>query len=97
MAKMLTVGRAELASAMSNAGVLGMLTALTQPTPDDLRREIDRCRTMTDKPFGVNLTILPSVSPPSAMPCRPSGWAWTSSRSTDSSVPVIRVRMIFRV
>jgi len=58
------VGRAELASAVSNAGGLGILTALTQPTPDDLRREIDRCRTMTDKPFGVNLTILPSVNPP---------------------------------
>jgi len=61
---MMWVGRAELASAVSNAGGLGMLTALTQPTPDDLRREIDRCRAMTDKPFGVNLTILPSVSPP---------------------------------
>jgi len=58
------VGRAELAAAVSNAGGLGILTALTQPTPDDLRREIDRCRAMTDKPFGVNLTILPSVSPP---------------------------------
>jgi nitronate monooxygenase len=58
------VGRAELASAVSNAGGLGLLTALTQPTPDDLRREIDRCRTMTDKPFGVNLTILPTMSPP---------------------------------
>jgi nitronate monooxygenase len=53
-----------MASAVSNAGGLGMLTALTQPTPDDLRREIDRCRSMTDKPFGVNLTILPSVKPP---------------------------------
>ena len=61
---MMWVGRAELASAVSNAGGLGVLTALTQPTPDDLRREIDRCRSMTDKPFGVNLTILPSVSPP---------------------------------
>ncbi len=61
---MMWVGRAELASAVSNAGGLGILTALTQPTPDDLRREIDRCRAMTDKPFGVNLTILPSVSPP---------------------------------
>ncbi len=58
------VGRAELAAAVSNAGGLGLLTALTQPTPDDLRREIDRCRAMTDKPFGVNLTILPSVTPP---------------------------------
>jgi len=61
---MMWVGRAELAAAVSNAGGLGILTALTQPTPDDLRREIDRCRSLTDKPFGVNLTILPSVSPP---------------------------------
>ncbi|WP_274389318.1 NAD(P)H-dependent flavin oxidoreductase [Paraburkholderia tagetis] len=61
---MMWVGRATLASAVSNAGGLGILTALTQPTPDDLRREIDRCRSMTDKPFGVNLTILPSVNPP---------------------------------
>ncbi|HKX78912.1 MAG TPA: nitronate monooxygenase family protein [Novosphingobium sp.] len=61
---MMWVGRAELAAAVSNAGGLGILTALTQPTPDDLRREIDRCRSMTDRPFGVNLTILPSVTPP---------------------------------
>ena len=58
------VGTAELASAVSNAGGLGILTALTQPTPEDLRREIERCRTMTDKPFAVNLTILPSITPP---------------------------------
>lgn len=61
---MMWVGRAELAAAVSNAGGLGILTGLTQPTPDDLRREIERCRSMTDKPFGVNLTILPSVTPP---------------------------------
>ncbi len=61
---MMWVGRAELAAAVSNAGGLGILTALTQPSPDDLRKEIDRCRSMTDKPFGVNLTILPSVNPP---------------------------------
>jgi len=61
---MMWVGRAELAAAVSNAGGLGIVTALTQPTPDDLRREIERCRAMTDKPFGVNLTILPSVKPP---------------------------------
>lgn len=61
---MMWVGRAELAAAVSNAGGLGILTALTQPTPDDLRHEIERCRALTDKPFGVNLTILPSVSPP---------------------------------
>jgi len=61
---MMWVGRAELAAAVSNAGGLGILTALTQPTPEDLRHEIDRCRRLTDKPFGVNLTILPSVKPP---------------------------------
>ena len=61
---MMWVGRAELAAAVSNAGGLGILTALTQPTPQTLRLEIERCRSMTHKPFGVNLTILPSVSPP---------------------------------
>lgn len=58
------VGRAALASAVSNAGGLGLLTALTQPTPEDLAREIERCRAMTDQPFGVNLTILPTRTPP---------------------------------
>lgn len=58
------VGLAELASAVSNAGGLGILSALTQPTPDDLRREIERMRSLTAKPFGVNLTILPSINPP---------------------------------
>src|SRR5512145_3359434 len=58
------VGTAELASAVSNAGGLGILTALTQPTPDDLVKEIARCRGMTDRPFGVNLTILPTIKPP---------------------------------
>ena len=58
------VGRAELASAVSNAGALGVLTALTQPTPQMLRQEIQRCRSMTDRPFAVNLTILPTLSPP---------------------------------
>ena len=57
------VGRAELASAVSNAGALGILTGLTQPTPEDLRKEIKRCREMTDQPFGVNLTILPTLVP----------------------------------
>jgi len=61
---MMWVGRAELTAAVSNAGGLGILTGLTQPTPDALRAEIDRCRTMTDKPFAVNLTILPSINPP---------------------------------
>jgi nitronate monooxygenase len=58
------VGTAEMASAVSNAGGLGLITALTQPTPEDLRKEIRKCRTMTTKPFGVNLTLLPSISPP---------------------------------
>jgi len=58
------VGVAELVSAVSNAGALGVLTALTQPTPEALTKEIARCRTMTDQPFGVNLTILPTITPP---------------------------------
>ena len=58
------VGRAELAAAVSNAGGLGILTALTQPDPDSLRAEIRRCREMTTAPFGVNLTILPAANPP---------------------------------
>src|SRR5712671_865317 len=57
------VGRAELVSAVANAGALGFLTGLTQPTPADLAKEIARTRTMTDKPFGVNLTILPTIKP----------------------------------
>ena len=61
---MMWVGRAELAAAVSEAGGLGMITALTQPTPADLVNEIERARTLTDKPFGVNLTILPSINPP---------------------------------
>src|SRR5690606_860137 len=58
------VGRAELVSAVANAGALGFLTALTQPTPEELAKEIQRCKDMTDKPFGVNLTILPTITPP---------------------------------
>jgi NAD(P)H-dependent flavin oxidoreductase YrpB (nitropropane dioxygenase family) len=58
------VGRAPLVAAVANAGGLGFITALTQPTPDDLRAEIRRCRELTDKPFGVNLTILPAITPP---------------------------------
>ena len=57
------VGLAELASAVSNAGALGTITALTQPTPEDLLKEINRCGEMTDKPFAVNLTILPTIKP----------------------------------
>lgn len=57
------VGTAELVSAVAEAGALGMLTALTQPTPEALSAEIARTREMTDQPFGVNLTILPSIKP----------------------------------
>jgi len=58
------VGYAEMAAAVSNAGGLGIITGLTQRTPELLANEIARCREMTDKPFGVNLTFLPSVVPP---------------------------------
>jgi NADH:quinone reductase (non-electrogenic) len=58
------VGRAELASAVSNAGGLGTLTGLTQPTPEALVREIKRCNSMTDAPFAVNMTIFPAITPP---------------------------------
>jgi len=61
---MMWVGTADLASAVSNAGGFGIVTALNQPTPEALTEEIARCRELTDKPFGVNLTILPSISPP---------------------------------
>ncbi|TFG89114.1 MAG: nitronate monooxygenase [Gemmatimonadales bacterium] len=61
---MMWVGTADLAAAVSNAGGLGIITALTQPTPQALAAEIARCRTLTSKPFGVNLTILPAIKPP---------------------------------
>ncbi len=58
------VGLAEMAAAVSNAGGLGIITGLTQGTPEKLAAEIARCQAMTDKPFGVNLTFLPAVTPP---------------------------------
>ncbi|WP_439373571.1 NAD(P)H-dependent flavin oxidoreductase [Bradyrhizobium sp. PMVTL-01] len=58
------VGFAEMAAAVSNAGGLGIITGLTQKTPELLAKEIARCRDMTDKPFGVNLTFLPTLSAP---------------------------------
>ena len=58
------VGLAELAAAVSNAGGLGIITGLTQGTPAKLAAEIGRCQEMTDKPFGVNMTFLPSLTPP---------------------------------
>jgi NAD(P)H-dependent flavin oxidoreductase YrpB (nitropropane dioxygenase family) len=61
---MMWVGTADLAAAVSNAGGLGVVTSLTFPTPEALVKEIARCRDLTDKPFGVNVTILPSITPP---------------------------------
>ncbi len=58
------VGRAELAAAVSNAGGIGTITALTQPSAAALREEIERCRALTDKPFAVNVTMLPAITPP---------------------------------
>ena len=58
------VGLAEMAAAVSNAGGLGIITGLTQGTPEKLEKEIARCKEMTDKPFGVNMTFLPAVTPP---------------------------------
>lgn len=58
------IGTGALAAAVSNAGGLGTITALTFPTPDDLRAQIDICRDQTDKPFAVNITTLPSINPP---------------------------------
>jgi nitronate monooxygenase len=58
------VGLAEMAAAVSNAGGLGIITGLTQRTPEKLAAEIARCRALTDKPFGMNLTFLPAITPP---------------------------------
>jgi NAD(P)H-dependent flavin oxidoreductase YrpB (nitropropane dioxygenase family) len=60
---MTTVGRAELAAAVSNAGALGMVTALTTGSPENLELEIAKTRELTDRPFGINLTILPTINP----------------------------------
>src|SRR5689334_24775017 len=58
------VGRAELVAGVANAGGVGFITALTQPTPADLANEIAEFRDLTDLPYGVNLTILPTINPP---------------------------------
>lgn len=58
------IARSELAAAVANAGGIGFMTALTFPDPEGLRAEIRKCREMTDKPFGVNLTFLPTMRPP---------------------------------
>jgi nitronate monooxygenase len=61
---MMYVSTADLSAVVSDAGALGIMTALTQPSPEALTKEIARCRSMTDKPFGVNLTFLPGLNPP---------------------------------
>ncbi|WP_072383475.1 nitronate monooxygenase family protein [Novosphingobium sp. NDB2Meth1] len=61
---MMNVGFAEMASAVSNAGGLGIITALSQPSPEALRNEIERTRSMTSKPFGVNMTVFPTINSP---------------------------------
>jgi NADH:quinone reductase (non-electrogenic) len=58
------VAYAELAAAVSNAGGLGIINALTQPNPEALRQEIRKTRTLTKNPFGVNITLLPALNPP---------------------------------
>lgn len=78
---MQNVGLAELASAVANAGGLGILTALTQPDPDALRQEIARCRTMTSRPFGVNLTVFPTT--------KPSDYAGYARAIIDSGVRIV--------
>ncbi len=60
---MMWISKAELVSAVSNAGGLGIITALSFKTPEDLAKEIDKCKSMTDKPFGVNITFLPTLRP----------------------------------
>ena len=74
------VGYASLAAAVSEAGGLGTITALTQRTPEDLRAEIRLCRSLTSKPFAVNLTLLPALAPPSACSlsarCKPLPPCW---------------------
>lgn len=78
---MTAVGTAELIAPVAEAGALGFLTALTQPTPEALVAEIARCRAMTDQPFGVNLTILPTV--------RPVPYAEYRDAIVESGVPVV--------
>jgi len=58
------VSFAELAAAVSNSGAMGFITAVTQPTPEDLRKEIQKCKSLTKKPFGVNISFLPAAKPP---------------------------------
>ena len=89
------VGVAELTAAVANAGAMGFMTALSYETPEDLRRAIGRCRDMTDKPFGVNITLLPSLNPPDypgyLEVCAEEGIEFleTAGRSPEPFMPVV--------
>ena len=92
------VGFAEMAAAVSNAGGLGIITGLTQGNPENLAKEIRRCREMTSKPFGVNLTFLPSVTPPDYPGYIRSIIDGTSGRSTrGAAFPNRSVRCSWRL
>ncbi|MFD5767495.1 nitronate monooxygenase, partial [Streptomyces sp. NPDC127049] len=95
---MMWAGRAGLAAAVSEAGGLGIVTALTQPTPAALAREIERTRALTDRPFGVNLTILPRGGPP-APPHRPRGGGgargWGPAGASGGPVPRSRTTKVW--
>ena len=84
------VGFAEMAAAVSEAGGLGIITGLTQKTPEGLRKEIRRCREMTKKPFGVNLTFLPAVTPPDYPGFRGARSSRKASRSSRRLETILR-------
>jgi nitronate monooxygenase len=90
------VGIAELTSAVANAGAMGFMTALSFETPDGLREEIARCRDMTDRPFGINITLLPSLTPPDypgyLQVCAEEGIGFieTAGRSPEPFMPVVK-------
>eukprot|EP00040_Diaphanoeca_grandis_P002519 m.22013 g.22013 ORF g.22013 m.22013 type:complete len:335 (+) comp13645_c0_seq1:141-1145(+) len=81
------VGYAPLAAAVSNAGGIGLITALTQPTPEALSAEIQKCKQLTDKPFGVNLTLLPTLQPPNYQ-------AFADAVESEMDGPTGQLRMI---
>ncbi len=89
------VGVAELTAAVANAGAMGFMTALSFETPEDLRKEIARCRDMTDGPFGINITLLPSLTPPDypgyLRVCAEEGIEFieTAGRSPEPFMPVV--------
>ena len=89
------VGVSELTAAVANAGAMGFMTALSFETPEDLRKEIARCRDMTDGPFGINITLLPSLTPPDypgyLQVCAEEGIEFieTAGRNPEPFMPVV--------